>query len=138
MADLQGFLKQASETIGLSDDSTKTATGALLNLVGEKAGKDDLNELVGKIPGAESLLSETKGSGSGGMLGGLGKAVSGALGGKLGGAASVLGAFKSSGLDMEQSTKLVTMFFGFAKTQAGGDVVGRILNKIPELKKLLG
>ena len=138
MADLQGFLNQASETIGLSDDSTKKATGALLNLVGEKAGKDDLNELVGKIPGAASLLSDSTDGGSGGLLGGLGKAVSGALGGKLGGAASVLGAFESSGLNLEQSSKLVTLFFGFAKSQGGSAVVGRILDKIPELKKLLG
>ena len=139
MAELQGFLKEASASLGVSTDSVQSATGAILDLIQQQAGKSEASALVDKIPGAASLLKEAPaGGGLGGMIGGLGKSLSGSLGGKLGGAATVLTTLQGSGLDLNQSGKFVSMFFDFAKSQAGSGVVNQILSKMPEIKKLIG
>ena len=140
MAELQGFLQEASTSLGVSTDSAQSATGTLLNLIRQQAGKNEAGALVDKIPGAASLLKETPvgGGGLGGMMGDLGKSLTGSLGGKLGGAATIMTALQGSGLDLNQSSKFVSMFFSFAKSQAGSDVVNQILGKMPEVKKLIG
>jgi hypothetical protein len=138
MNDLQGFVQTAAKDIGISSDTSSKATGGILNLIKDQAGEADFGKLVGSLPGAAALLSQGKGSGGGGLLGSLGGAVSGSLGGKLGGAASVMGIFQKSGLNMDQAGKFVSMFFNFAKDKAGSDLVGQILGKMPDVKKLIG
>lgn len=139
MSSIQDFIKAASSEIGVGEDSVKTATGGLLGMLKEKADGGDMQSLLGAIPGASDIMPEGD-KGGGGLLGSVGGALSGALGDKLGGlggAASLLGVLGKSGLDMSQAGKLATMFFSFAKGQAGEGVINNILSKIPELKKFV-
>ena len=141
MVDLQSFLSETSAKMGVSLDSTKSATSVLLGLVGQKAGEDQLAALTDKIPGLTALRrapqESTRSGGLGGMISGLGQAMTGAPGDKLGGVASLLGAFQDSGLDLNQSGTFVNLFFSFAKSQAGKEIVDRIVGKMPELGKLI-
>jgi len=138
MSSIQDFIKAASSEVGVGEASVESATGGVLGIIKEKADDSDVQSLLGAIPGASDLLSGSdKGGGS---MGGVGGALAGALGNKLGGlggAASMLGVLEKSGLDMGQAGKLATMFFTFAKSQAGDGVVDNIINKIPELKKFI-
>lgn len=138
MENIQEFIQQASSSIGVSGDATKSATGGLLNLIKDQAGDGDFQKLLGSLPGADAIASSASSGGGGGLLGGAGKMLSGALGGKLGGAAGVLGMFEKSGLDLGQAGQLATMFFSFAKGKAGNELISQILSKMPEIKKLMG
>jgi hypothetical protein len=67
----------------------------------------------------------------------MGKASS-MLGGKGGAALGALATLQQSGLDAQKAGSFVSMFFNFAKSKIGGDVVARVLGKMPELAKLAG
>jgi hypothetical protein len=136
--DMQEFIQSAAQSIGVSGEATKSATGGLLNLIKKQAGQGDFDRLLGNLPGADAVASAASDSGSTSMLGGIGKALGGALGGKLSGSASVLGVFEKSGLDLGQAGQLASMFFNFAKGKAGSELIDQILGKMPEIKKLLG
>jgi hypothetical protein len=137
MDNMQEFVQSAARSIGVSGEAAESATGGLLNLIKEQAGRGDFEKLLGNLPGADVIASAAPSSGSGSVLGGVGKALGGSLGGKLSGAASVLGVFEKSGLDLGQAGQLVTMFFNFAKGRAGSELIDQILGKMPEIKKLL-
>lgn len=143
MDSIQDFIKQAAGQIGVSEQSAGSATGGLLQMIREKAGDVDANELLSKVPGASALLEKTAApvsseTGAGGMLGGLISKAGDALGGGMGSALGVMGLFKQAGLGTEQVRSFVPLFFNFVKSKAGASLVGRVLEQIPELKKLLG
>jgi hypothetical protein len=134
---MQEFIQIAVKQLGISEDTATSATGAVLNLLNQKAGDEVTSGLMSKLPGAEALLSASSSgsssAGSGGLLGGLGSM----LGGKLGGAAGALAALQGSGLDSSQMGSFVTMLVEFVKQKAGTEVVDGLLEKVPDLKGLL-
>ncbi len=130
---MQEFIQLAVSQLGISENSAKTATGGVLEMVKDQVSDEDFGKLAGAVPG----LSDMLGGGGGGGLGGLMGAASGMLGGKAGAAAGLLGMAKSSGLSMDQLGSFVPMLFGFLKGKAGDGVVTSILGQVPELKKFL-
>lgn len=52
-------------------------------------------------------------------------------------ALSVLGIFKEAKMDSGQAGVFVGLFMDFVTKNAGGDLVGRILDQIPDLKNLI-
>ncbi|MDH3215902.1 MAG: DUF2780 domain-containing protein [Candidatus Krumholzibacteria bacterium] len=143
MKDVQEFLHSTGQSLGINEETTRSATGGLLQLIKQHATEGDFSKLLGSLPGAEDLMNtapDASGadSGAAGLLGGLGTKVASALGGGPGSAASALALFKQSGLDTGQARDLVTKFFDFAKARAGSELVGSILGKLPEIKKLMG
>ena len=143
MQDIQDFIKQASGSLGIGEDSAGATAGGLLHLIKGQAAKADGDALVNAIPGAAQLMARTpqaaaSSAGGGDLLGGIMSKAGGLLGGKAGSALSVMGLFKQSGLSGDQAGSFASLFFDFARSKAGSDLVGRILGQIPELKKLLG
>ena len=137
---MQEFIKAAMEKFGTSEEQTKSLTGGLLSLIKGEAGDADFGELAAKVPGLGALAEEggESSSGGGGLLGGaLGLAAS-ALGGKAGTALNLGAILEKSGLDLDQAGGFASLLTGFLKEKAGGDLVGGILEKVPDLKKLLG
>jgi len=142
MAGIEDFVKMAAQNLGQSEDSTRSATGALLGVIKENADGGDFQELLDKIPGAAGLAAGSaapSAGGGGGLLGGALSAATSALGGSSGGGAlGILGAIAGSGFDAGSAGGLVSMFVQFAKSNAGEAVVGKILAKVPELAGLAG
>jgi hypothetical protein len=128
---MQEFIQQATQTLGISEATTKAATGRLLGFLDDNGPKAEVGQLLDKLPGARELMSNSAPSAGGGMLGSLAGAAS-ALGGG-GGAASLLAAIQQSGLGAGSAPQLVSMFVSYAKAKAGDDLVGRILNAVPAL-----
>lgn len=132
---MQEFINQVVGQLGMSESGAKKATGGLLNLLKDNAPKDDFQQLLGKLPGAEGLLKESgAGGGIGGMLGSLG----GMLGGKAGSALSVAGVLEQSGLSTDKLGGFASMFVNFIQGKAGRDLVDKALANVPEIKKLIG
>jgi len=142
MPGIQDFIQMATQHMGISEATGRSATGALLGLVKDHAA-GPFKELAGKIPGAGELaVQAAPASGAkqeaGGMLGGLMGAAGSALGGKMGAAMSIGAMLSSSGLNLGDAGKFVSMFLGFVKDRGGDDLLGKIVSQIPELKKLAG
>lgn len=138
---MQDFIQQAAQQLGASESSIQSATGGVLSLLKDKSDDSDFASLAGKIPGLAELATSgqtaAEGTGGGGLMGMVSSSLSG-LGGNLGGAASLVSLIGKSGLSTDQAGGFATMLVGFLQQNAGGDLVGKILSKVPELKKLAG
>lgn len=141
MPSIQEFIQSAASQIGASEPATESATGAILQVIGERADDGDFQQLLQKIPGAAGLLSKTaeaEPAGGGGGLGGLlGSAASG-LGGSSGAGAGILSMLQKSGLGSDKLASLLPLFIQFAKSEAGETLIQRIIGQVPELKALMG
>jgi len=136
------FIQMAMKQLGTNESTTRSITGKVLAFMKEKAGGTDFTQLMDKLPGASRLAeapvqaqAEEK---EGGGLGGFISQAGAALGGSLGSSMDLVGGLKQSGLDMGRIGPFVRMFVNYIKAQGGADLVGRILGKVPELKKLAG
>lgn len=136
---MQEFINMVTQQLGIGEDTARSATGGILNLLQKKAGDTDVDQLLSKLPGAETFGGSTDepAATGGGMLGGLASTVGSALGGETGGMAGALAALQNSGLKSDQLGSFVTAFVEFAQEKAGGDLVNRLLDKIPEVKSLM-
>lgn len=128
---VQEFIQQVMATLGTSEHTTQTATGALLGYLDSNASGDEAKRLIDAIPGARDLMASSQPPGVG-ALGGLG-GVASALGFKSGGTAALLAALQGSGLSAETAPKFVAMFIQFAKSKAGADLVAHALSAVPGL-----
>ncbi|MBZ0269042.1 DUF2780 domain-containing protein [bacterium] len=139
MPGIQDFLSLASSQLGMTEETTRSATGGLLSFIGDKANPQDFQSLLGALPGAEALTkSAGKPSGGGGGLKGAISGLAGSAGlGKFGAAAGLLAKLKGSGMDMDQAGPFVGMFIDFAKKNVDGALIGKILESVPDLKKVL-
>ena len=140
---MEDFIRQAAEKLNVSEDSTRSATGSLLDIIKDNSESKDFQELLGKVPGASNLVGQpaeqaAAGSSGGGLFGSISKAAGSLLGGKAGSAMDVITSLSNSGLNGEKGTGFITQFVGYLKEKAGGDLLNRVLGKIPQLKSLLG
>jgi len=132
---MQEFIQMATSQLGIGEDTATTATGAVLKMVKAKLGDGDFGQLSAAVPGLAEMA--TGGSGGGGLGGLMGKAA-GMLGGQAGGAAGLLGLVTSSGLSLDQAGSFVPLLFNFIKGKAGTDLFNTLVQKIPEIKGMLG
>jgi len=128
------FIQLVSQQLGVSAETSKSATGGMLGLLKDKLEGGDFSKLVTALPGAEQLVPTGAKAGAQGALGGLMGAVSGALGGGGGGSLGALAQLAGTGLKPEQIGTFASLFLGFVKSKAGQDLVAKILGSIPELK----
>lgn len=132
---MEDFIKNAASKLGIGESESRSATGGILNLIKGQLGDTDFSAMLGKLPGADALVSEAgdaaaedAGSGLGGMLG---KATS-MLGGG-GGAADIMGLLGKSGLSLDNAGSFVTMFMDYLKDKVGGDLFDKIKGVLPDL-----
>jgi hypothetical protein len=140
MSDLNAFIGQAASSLGLSQDATGSALSGILGLIQKQASSGDASALLQALPGATELLNQGQSASStgGGMMGSLLGAAGSLLGGKAGSALSVMSIFKEAGMNSSQAGSFTSMFMDFVKENVDGDLVGRLLEQIPELKSMLG
>ena len=139
---MQEFIQQAMQSLGTSEATTKAATGGLLDFISNNAPAGDVAQLLDKLPGARELMAsaapaaDASAPAGGGLLGGLGAAVSGLTGGGAGG--GLMGLLTQSGLSLSNAPQFLSLFAGFAKAKAGAGVVDKIMAAVPGLAGKLG
>ena len=140
MPELQDFIQSAMKSLGTTEQTTRSATGGVLQLIKQYAGQGDFKEILDKVPGTEALLKEAPSAApeAKGGLGGLFKNAASLFGGKAGAAVGVLDMIQKSGLDTSSIGKFLPLFMTFLKSKVGSELVGRVVDKVPELKKLIG
>lgn len=137
------LIQMVAGGLGTSESSAKTATAGMLRMIKSRAGKADFSELLGKLPGADSLLAQEPeekkpGAGAGGLMGGMLGSAASAVGGNVGSAAGLLGVLGSAGIDPSKAGSFAGIFLGYIKGKAGNDLLQKVLSSVPDLKKLAG
>ncbi len=116
-----------TKNLGISESQAQGGAGLLFKQAQEKLSGDDFSKVSAAVPGIDSLISAAPASG-GGVLGGLGKLVSG-LGGDKGGIAGLAGGFSKLNLDAGMIGKFVPVILSFVQSK-GGDGVKSILENV--------
>ncbi len=131
---MEDFIKSVASQLGIDESTSRSATSGILGLIKEKLGESDFSEIIGKLPGAEALASQSAASApqqAGGGLGGLlGKAAS-MLGGE--GAGNIASMLAKSGLSLDKAGSFVSMFLDFVKEKLGDDLFNKLKAALPDL-----
>lgn len=137
---MQEFIQATAKQLGIDENVASQATSAVLGFVKEKVGRGEFGELAAKVPGLSDLAGadSSDGDSGGSMLGSMMKAASSALGGDAGDALALTGKLKDSGLDANNVGPFLSRLVEFIKDKAGEESVNAILEKLPQLKSLLG
>jgi hypothetical protein len=145
---MQEFIRMAASALGTTEEIARGATASLLELFTRVAPAADVQELFAKLPGASDFLGAVKAAppapepgSSAAIMGSLGEIVSNAaiaLQGAVGTGTALLGLLGQFGLSPQKATEFVRLFVGFARQQAGPEVVDRVLSYIPGAKQFFG
>ena len=123
-----------SDNVGIDPAIAEKAIGMMLGFLQREAADGPVARMIEAIPGASDLVAKYngEGSGGGGLLGGLLSAVG------AGGGVMALGQqLMSQGLGMGEITSLAKETIGYAKEQAGEDVVDEVVNSVPGLSQFV-
>lgn len=132
------FIQDAAQKLGIGEDTAKSATGGILGMVKEHASAADFSELTSKLPDVGKLVGAAPAADSGGGIGDMLGGLSSALGGGGGGALGALGGLAKTGLPLDKVGDFAGMFTGYLKNKVGGDLIKRLLSKVPGLSNLIG
>ena len=132
------FIQKVVGELGVADDTARSATGGLLNLVKDNVDGGTFSELLGALPGADGLMGSASSDGGGGLLSGALGGIGSSLGGNVGGAAKLLSVLQGAGLSTEQAGSFVGMLIEYVKSQGGSELVEKVLAGLPQLRSLAG
>lgn len=123
---IEQFIHTAMQQLNVSQTDAEQATSGLLSLLQGQSKGTDFTALLSQIGGAEQLMHKydagnNLGASSGGLMGSLFGAATSMLGkDSTAGKAAALAALVSQiNLDSGQLSQLMTLFFNYAKEQAG-------------------
>lgn len=136
---IDALISKVMEELGFGADKANAGVGTLFALMQKFGDAGPVAALLDKIPGASALAEQfmSKTEMGGGMSGGLSGLVGGLVGGKAGDAMAAIGALKGAGIDLDDAKKLAPLVAGFAKEQAGDDLVSKAFESMPFIKELL-
>jgi hypothetical protein len=124
---MNDIIRQISEATGIQPNVAEKALGMMLGFL-EKEGEDGpVQKMLAAIPGAQDLVSQYGGDGSGGFLSGL------AGGGIMGLGQQLMGL----GLGMGEITALAKQTIALAKQYAGEELVDQVVASIPGLSQFV-
>ena len=123
---------KVADNLNIDHDKAERAVGIMLSLVQSHGDQNKVGELFDKIPGAGELAAQygSEEGRSGGLFGMLG-------GGLMGAPLAALAKLQSTGLSMEQIKLLGKTVLGYAKDNAGEDLVREVTASIPGLNSYL-
>jgi hypothetical protein len=124
---MNDIIRQISAATGIQPNVAEKALGMMLGFL-EKEGEDGpVQKMLASIPGAQDLISQYGGDGSGGFLSGL------AGGGIMGLGQQLMGL----GMGMGEITALAKQTIAMAKQYAGEDLVDQVVASIPGLSQFV-
>lgn len=141
---MSNLIGQLAQQFGLGESQTEAGAGAVLKFLQEQAGGADLQQLIAKVPGAESWIAKADqlpadGAGDGGGLLGQAAGLLGSMGGAgLGGLGQILGQLQSAGLSADSASQFVPALLEKLQGEAGSDLLNSVLEQVPALKGLMG
>lgn len=127
------LVKLLMQQLGVDQKQAQGGLGLIFDLVKDKLGSAEFQQLSQAIPGIDELIQNAPqaGKGGGGLLGAVGSLVSSLTGGKggLGDLAELVGGFSKLGLDPKMISQFVSVVMKFVEEQ-GGAGVKDLLNKV--------
>lgn len=116
---------------GLNEETARTAIGIILRFLAKDGPQDLVPQIINALPGAEAIMAEGQQQG-GGLFG----SIAGMMGGTMG-AMATLNELSNAGLDLAQVKTVAQEIIGFAREQAGEEVVNAAIARIPGLNQLV-
>lgn len=141
---MNNLIDQLAQQYGISKEQVQAGAGAILQLLQDKGGAVDFQQLLGAVPGAQAWMEQAKalpqqaGQVGGGLLGQAAGLV-GALGGQgQSGLAGLLGRLGQAGFKPDSAAQFVPALLEQLKGRAGADVLNQLLQQVPALKAAAG
>lgn len=129
------LVTRVAENVGIDPATAEKAIGMMLGFLQREAADGPVAKMIEAIPGAEALVAQYNGEGTGGgggLLGGLLNTVG------AGGGVMALGQqLMSQGLGMGEITSLAKETIGYAKEKAGAEVVDEVVASVPGLSQFV-
>ena len=129
------LVTRVAENVGIDPATAEKAIGMMLGFLQREAADGPVAKMIEAIPGADALVAQYNGAGSGGgggLLGGLLSAVG------AGGGVMALGQqLMAQGLGMGEITALAKETIGYAKEKAGAEVVDEVVASVPGLSQFV-
>lgn len=116
---------------GLNEETARTAIGIILRFLAKDGPQDLVPQIIAALPGAEAIMAEGQQQ-AGGLFG----SIAGMMGGTMG-AMATLNELSNAGLDLDQVKTVAREIVGFAREQAGEEVVNAAIARIPGLNQLV-
>jgi hypothetical protein len=136
--EMENLIARVATAANLSPDVARKAVALIGDFIQREAPEEAVKELFEKAPAFPAIIassSQTGGEGMGAGLKGLMGVASGAMGG--GGLMALGSELLSLGLDMAQIQTVGKEVFGYARENAGDEVVGEISAAIPGLSQFI-
>jgi hypothetical protein len=136
--EMENLIARVATAANLSPDVARKAVALIGDFIQREAPEEAVKELFEKAPAFPAIIassSQTGGEGMGAGLKGLMGVASGAMGG--GGLMALGSELLSLSLDMEQIQTVGKEVFGYARENAGDEVVGEISAAIPGLSQFI-
>ena len=126
------LIGQVAEKLNMDVAAAERPVGILLSLVKSHGDQSKVDKLFEKMPGSGELASQygSEEGRSGGLFGMLG-------GGLMGAPLAALAKLQATGLDMQQIKTLGRTVLGYAKENAGEELVREVTSSIPGLNSYL-
>jgi len=124
------LIARVTQKTGLEASVARKAIGLILAYLQKEGPPNEVNQLIGALPGAEEAIGNAQGDGSGGGIMGM----MGAMGG---GVMALGGQLMSAGVSMGQMQPLGRELFAYGREKAGEDVMGPIVGSIPGLSQFV-
>lgn len=127
---MSDLVAQVAQAAGIDAETAQKAIGTVLGFLQKEGPSDAVGQLMNAIPGAEDMVAQAQGEGSGGGLLG---AVGGLFGG--GGLMALAGQLQGLGLGMGQMQDVGKTLFAHGRELVGEDVMGQIAGSVPGLSQ---
>ncbi len=130
---MNDLVTRVADAVGIDAALAEKAIGMMLGFLQREAADGPVARMIEAIPGASELVAQYngEGTGGGGLLGGLMSAIGG------GGVMGLGQQLMSQGLGMGEITGLAKETIGYAKEQAGEDVVDEVVISVPGLSQFV-
>ncbi len=119
---MEELINRIVASAGVDEELAKKAIAIILQLVKSEGPQDKVAELFAALPGASEIAEEGSDSSGGGLMGAFG-----------GGAMAALGKLQSAGMGMGQIQSAGKEVIGYAKENAGEELVSDVIGSISGL-----
>ena len=120
---LEDLVGRIMSRVGVSEEQATKAIEIILGFLRQAGPQDKVQELFAKLPGSDEMANEDAG---GGMFGGGMMAAMGAM-----------GQMQAAGLGMGEVQGVTREVVGYARENAGDDLVNDIIRSIPGISQFV-
>lgn len=134
------FISMVTGKLGIGETESRSATGGILKMLKDQLDDSTFGSLLEKIPGADTLVSESEAAadepqsgGGGGLMGSLTSMAGSLLGGGDSGMAGVAKIVGDSGIGLDKAGGFLAALISFLKEKLGDDMFATLASKLPDL-----